>query len=294
MDIRQLNTFLTVARLRSFTKAAQSLDYAQSSVTSQIQQLEIELEVKLFERLGHCIALTMEGEKLLPFAEQIIKLSHEAKNTLDSSDIPRGTLTIGATESLCVTRLPMLLKEYRLRYPDVEIAIKFGNCNEFKDLLKNNAIDIAFFLEPKEIKGDFVTGYKMSEPMVIVAPPGHPLVKKEFVSPEDLTGEPLILTEKSCSYRMLFENMLTRHAVKPRSIIETGNVQAIKQLAMSGLGITFLPFIAVEEECAQNRLSVLNWKGPEFRMLTQAAYHKNKWISASLRSFIDLIHEIGF
>lgn len=294
MDIRQLNTFLTVSNLQSFTKAAQSLDYAQSSITSQIQLLESELGVKLFERLGHNITLTSEGRKLLPFAEQMIKLSIEAKNAVVSSDQPGGTLSIGAMESLCVARLPKLLKEYRSRYPNVDILIKFGSSNEFKEYLKNNIIDVAFFLEQKVIEGEFISKLQFPEPMAILAAPEHSLALKESVYPEDLAGESFILTEKGCSYRIIFENMLNQYSIKPRSVIETGNVQTIKQLAMSGLGITFLPLVAAEEECLQQRLIKLNWKGPAFTMLTQVIYHKNKWISAALKSLFELMYEIKF
>lgn len=292
MDIKQLKTFLTIAKLQSFTQTAQNLDYAQSTITTQIQLLEKELGVRLFERLGHRITLTIEGRKLLPYAEQILKLSDEAKNALDNSDVPKGTLSIGAVESLCVTRLPKILKEYRSRYPNVEIALKFGSYTDFIRLLGENIIDIAFFLESKINEEDFITEVQFPEPMALLSSPEGPLAKRESVYPQDLNNEPLILTEPGCGYRAIFEKMLTQYSIKPRSIIETGNVQAIKQLTMSGLGITLLPITAVEEECLQQRLIKLNWKGPDFEMLTQVIYHKNKWISAPLKAFIELIHEI--
>lgn len=113
MDFRQLTTFVTIAKLQSFSLAAQDLDYAQSTITTQIQLLEKELGVKLFERLGHRITLTSKGSRLLPFAEQILKLTSEAKDAMEDSGLPRGTLTVGAVESLCVMRLPKLLKAYR-------------------------------------------------------------------------------------------------------------------------------------------------------------------------------------
>ncbi|MCX8132228.1 MAG: LysR family transcriptional regulator [Clostridia bacterium] len=292
MDIKQLKTFLSIARLQSFTLTAQKLNYAQSTVTTQIQLLEKEFGVKLFDRLGQNITLTPDGKKLLPFAEQIVKLSNEAKNVMDNSNEPNGTLSIGAVESLCVMRLPKLLKEYRSRYPNVEIALRFGNCNEFLRSLKENTLDIAFFLEKKIDQEEFVTEIQFPEPMVILSSPEHPLARAGSVYPKDLNNQSFILTEAGCGYRALFENMLTRYSIRPHSIIETGNVQAIKQLAISGLGITLLPLVAVEEECFQQRLVKLNWKGPDFEILTQVLYHRNKWISAPLKAFIELIHEI--
>jgi DNA-binding transcriptional LysR family regulator len=292
LENKQLITFLTITRLQSFTLAAQNLNYAQSTITSQIQLLEKEFRVKLFERLGHSITLTPEGKRLLPFAEQILKLSNDAKSAIENSEVPSGILSIGAVESLCVMRLPKILKEYRLRYPNVEIALKFGNCTDFLRFLKENTIDIAFFLERKIKEENYITEIEFPEPMVLLSSKEHPLAQKESVFPEDLGGESLILTEKGCSYRTLLENILTQYGIKPSSVIETGNVQLIKQLAMSGLGITLLPFVAVEEECIQQRLVKLNWQGPDFEMQAQVIYHKNKWISAPLKAFIELMHEL--
>src|SRR5690242_2052558 len=106
MEIRQLNTFTAIAKMGSFTQAAEMLGYAQSSVTTQIQLLESELETKLFERMGKSITLTSEGTRLLPYAQKILKLSEEAKSVIGNSDVPKGALTVGAPESLCVMRLP--------------------------------------------------------------------------------------------------------------------------------------------------------------------------------------------
>lgn len=125
MDFKQLNAFLMISRLQSFTKAADNLGYAQSSITTQIKLLESELGVKLFERIGKNITLTHEGKKLLPYAKQILKLSSDVKNAVLNTDVPSGTLTIGAAESLCVLRLPEILKEYKKLYPKVEISLKF-------------------------------------------------------------------------------------------------------------------------------------------------------------------------
>lgn len=293
MELRQLNTFMTIARLQSFSKAALELGYAQSSVTSQIQLLEQELKVRLFERLGHNITLTPEGKKLLPMAEQMLILSRDIKSIADYSELPSGPLIIGAVESLCVTRLPRLLKEYRSRYPEVELLIKFGDREEFLRALKENTIDIAFFVDQKITDNDFITALQTPEPMGLFCSAGYAFADREKVYPEDLSGEPLILTETSCGYRVLFDAIMSRYNIKPRSVIETGNVQAIKQLVLSGMGIAFLPQTAVEDEFQQKRLMRLNWMGPEFLIYTQVLYHKTKWMSAALKAFIKLIEELS-
>ncbi|MDS0524637.1 LysR family transcriptional regulator [Clostridium sp. SHJSY1] len=288
MDFRQLNTFLVISKLQSFTGAASTLGYAQSTITTQIKQLEEELGVKLFDRIGKNITLTHEGKKLLPYAKQMLKLSQDIKNVVFNEESPSGTLTIGAAESLCVLRLPEILKEYRRLFPDVEVSLKFGSCADFRHFLKDNIIDVAFSLGRKIDSEDFISEIEFDETMLLLAYPGHPLINKEEIFPKDIENEPLILTETGCSYRASFENILNEYNVKANLVLETGSVQAIKQFTMSGLGITLLPKVAVEDEINSGKLIPLNWVGPSFGVISQVIYHKDKWISPALKEFLVL------
>lgn len=288
MDFKQLNAFVAISKFQSFTKAAETLGYAQSSITNQIKLLENELEVRLFERIGKNVTLTHEGKKLLPYAKQMLKLSNDIKNTVFNKETPSGTLTIGAAESLCVLRLPEILKEYKKLYPEVEVSLKFGSCSDFRYFLTDNIIDVAFSLGIKIDSDEFISEVEIPEPMLLLAYPGHPLINKKAVLPEDIENEPLILTETGCSYRAALENILTNCTVKPNVALETGSVQAIKQFTMSGLGITLLPKVAVEDEINSGKLIPLNWSGPDFQIISQVLYHKDKWISPALREFLKL------
>lgn len=292
MELRQLKAFSTVARMRSFTRAAELLDYAQSSITAQVRALEDELDTKLFERLGRQIALTQDGERLLIYAEQILKLSSEAKEVVSGSATPKGTLSIGAPESLCVYRLAALLQEYRKRYPDVEIILKLGTCADFHRWLKTNAIDVAFFLDREMAASELVSETLLSEPMVVVAGVDHPLIEKGSIAPADMNGEFLIQTESGCSYRTALESILAAAGVRPGSVLEFGSVEAIKKCVISGLGISLLPRVAVESEMAGGRLKDLHWSGPDFHMTTQITYHKDKWISPAMNALINLTREL--
>ncbi|MBC8059586.1 MAG: LysR family transcriptional regulator [Clostridiaceae bacterium] len=288
MDLKQLNSFLMICKLQSFTQAADALGYAQSTITTQIKLLENELEVKLLERMGKTVTLTQEGKKLLPYAKQMLKLASEIKSNISTESDPSGVLTIGAAESLCVLRLPEILKEYRKLYPKVEISLKFGNCTDFRYFLRDNVIDVAFSLGTRIEADDFVTEIAFDEQMLLLTAPGHPLLNKEIIYPKDMENEPLILTELGCSYRAVFENILSRYNIKPNLILETGSVQAIKQFTMSGLGITLLPRVAVEDELAQGRMVKLNWSEPNFGVVSQVLYHKDKWLSPALKAFLKL------
>lgn len=292
MEFRQLNTFITVADLNSFTRAADILGYTQPTVTSQIQLLESELGVRLFERIRKNISLTHEGEKFLVYARQIVELCEEAKNAVKEHPIPKGVVTIGALESLCTTRVHSLLEEFHYKFPDIEIILKTIKSTEYEQLLLDNQIDVAFCLENMITSSDFIVELAIPEPLALLVSPSHPLSKLHKVYPENIAEYLLILAEEDCSYRKTIVGMLNDCGLAPKSIMEIGSVQAMKQLAVSGLGIIFLPKITVEEELSKGQLVELNWCGPSFKFFTQVIYHEDKWMSPALRTLLNMTKEI--
>jgi DNA-binding transcriptional LysR family regulator len=213
MEIRQLKSFLIVTKLCSFSKAADTLGYAQSTITMQIQALEEELGTSLFDRSGRKINLTKDGENLFWYAEQILKLTEEATNTTISGNQPSGSIVIGSPESLCLYCFPPLIKEYRLNYPEVEIKLRFGTCCDLREMLNKNLIDLAFFLDEPINDEKLITHILFDEPVLLLASPKHPLSKKICVTPEDLRGKQLILTESGCNYRTRFNNFINDQCV---------------------------------------------------------------------------------
>ncbi|MDF2570333.1 MAG: gltC 1 [Sporomusa sp.] len=288
MEFRQLKTFVTTTKLSSFTKAANDLGYAQSTITSQIQALEEELGTMLFERLGKQIKLTKDGEHLYTYANQILKLSDEAKDLISSSLIPKGSLIIGTAESLCLHRLPEVFNTFRSQYPNVEIKIHFDTGSDYRTILRKNIIDIVFFLDVPCNENDLITHVLFDEPMAVIAAPNHPLAKKKQIIPQDLSGQSLILTAAGCSYRQIFESILTQAGAKPVSVMGVSSNEVIKKFVCDGWGIGFLPHVVVNQELTNNQLITLPWAGPAFDIKAQLIYHKDKWISPALRAFIDL------
>lgn len=292
MEFRQLNTFIAVADLNSFTQAAYMLGYTQPTVTCQIQLLESDLGVRLFERIRKNISLTHEGEKFLVYARQIVALCEEAKNTIKDHKALKGVLTIGAWESLCTTRIDNLLKEFHCMFPDIEIILKTIKSTEYQELLLDNQIDVAFCLESMITSSDFIVELAIPEPLVLLLEPNHPLAKSLSVYPENIVNYTLILAEEDCSYRRTLMTILSDCDLTPKSIMEIGSIQSMKQLAISGLGIIMLPKITVEEELSKGKLVELNWCGPPFEFLTQVIYHKDKWMSPVLRTLLNMAKEI--
>ncbi|MDH2359870.1 LysR family transcriptional regulator [Priestia megaterium] len=201
MELKQLKIFQVAARELNFTRTAEILHYAQSSVTAQIKSLEEELAVQLFDRLGKRVILTDAGKRFKLYTDKVLDLTEEAKETVGGSEEPSRTLTICASETQCTYRLP----------------------------------------------GD---------------------------------------------YRNIFEASLVDAAVQPLCDLELGDIEANKKCVIAGIGIAALPKLAVEKEIEEGSMSVLRWKGPEFPIVTQLVWHKDKWVSPALSAFLDVAREV--
>jgi len=287
MELRQLQIFCAAAQTLNFTKTGLQLGYAQSNITGQIHQLEKELQVKLFERLGRGIQLTNEGKNFLQNAKNILQLCEKAKVEL-SAQVFRGILNIGAAETLCVYRLPKILTEYRKRYPLVEIRIQTESCENLYELIKRNQIDLALVLTDKMKAPDMVAQILHDESMTMVASPLHKLAKKKKITPNDFSDECLILTSPGCGYRPLILSVFKKYEIKPGSMMELSSVGAIKECTICGLGIAILPKISVKDELARNKLIELDWAGPHFDVKTQLIYHHEKWLTPAMVAFVEL------
>jgi len=204
MELRQLATFSTLAHTLSFTRAATLLNYAQSSVTAQIQALEEELGTRLFNRLGRRVTLTDAGQRFLSYAERVLALVDEGRNAVSNAEEMAGTLTIGAPETLCTYRLPALLHAYRQRYPAVRLSYHPTPVADLRKRVSDGELDVAFVMEELCASASLAAETLIAEPVVVVIAADHPLAQLTSVSPNDLRGVDVLLTEGGCSYRRLF------------------------------------------------------------------------------------------
>ncbi|CAM5411006.1 LysR family transcriptional regulator OS=Streptomyces glaucescens OX=1907 GN=SGLAU_19475 PE=3 SV=1 [Streptomyces glaucescens] len=283
MELRLLVTFEKVATVLSFTQAAAELRYAQSSVTSQVRALESSLGVELFDRLGSRIRLTDAGERLLPYARQILELTEEARSAVAGSEEPSGVLTVGTMESLTNHRLPPLLEFFHHRYPKVRLSLRTTIGDETRQALRQGTYDLGFLMERETVHPGLETEVLAVEPLALVAAPGHPLAGRP-VGTADLTAQSLLATEPGCAYRDLFERELT--SLAPVSFMEFGTIEATKRAAAAGLGVSLLPEITVAAELAEGVLVRLDWE-PPFTLRTQLAWRSGKRLPAHARLFLE-------
>ncbi|MCC0640594.1 MULTISPECIES: LysR family transcriptional regulator [unclassified Clostridioides] len=287
MELKHLNTFLTLSKIKNFTRTAEHLNYAQSNITAHIQQLEKELDVHLFERIGKSVELTREGEKLVPYAEKMLLLSSDIKKMYKEKD-NYGRIVIGASESICIFKLPEIIKVYKEKYPDVDLFIKTLDSSDFVPLLADNTIDIAFILDLPINDKSTISVLKNEEPICILSVPETKLALKEKVYIQDFKNVPFILTVKSCCYRSLFEKELSESSIVPKIVLETGSIQVIKQTVLSGLGLCLLPELAVEKELKKHELVKIPYT-TDYNIFSQLIYHKDKWLSKNFCDFISIV-----
>ncbi|MBY7141941.1 LysR family transcriptional regulator [Virgibacillus sp. NKC19-3] len=288
MEYKYLQTFLVASETMNFTKTAAKLQYAQSSVTAQIKSLEQDLETPLFERLGKRLVLTQAGKQLKRYAHQIVHLTDEARTAIDAGE-KTGTIIVGAQESQCTYRLPELLKKFKSKYPLVHLIFKPAHSDESATAsLLQGELDLAFIMDTNKPHPYLEATPLLQEKLILVASPANPLASKATVQPDDLQEETILLTEKGCSYRNLFEQKLYEYQTSPKNTIEFVSLEAIKKCVIANLGIAMLPEMTVAEDLKEGSLAALHWDVSMPLLTTQMALHKNKWLSPQLDDFVNL------
>ena len=286
MDFTQLRTFRLVAATGSFTRAAAALHYAQSSVTNHIQALEADLGVQLFQRLPRKVVLTSAGARLLKEADALLLQVEHTRQAVRAPETTEGPLTLSAPDTLCIHWLPAVFREFRSAHPEVHMVFRPAPWADLRRLAGDGTLDLALVLEEPIAEGTMHVESLFPAPLVLVAPPDHPLTLAGPVRTEDLREESLLLVERGCSYRHLFEHALIAAGVHPGTALEFANVEAIKQCVMAGLGISLLPDLAVRREVARGQLKVLDWQGPALTVQAQAICRSGSLETASVRGFL--------
>ncbi|MDX2136494.1 MAG: LysR family transcriptional regulator [Chloroflexota bacterium] len=288
MDLKLLATFRMVAALKSFSRAASALDYAQSTVTLHVQALEADIGVPLFDRIGKSVALTEAGSRLLTYAERLLTLSDEARVVVSGDGTPGGVLTIGAPETVCTYRLPPVLRRFRQSQPQVRLIFRPLPYEDLFRAAKEGSIDVCFMLESHIDAPALCVERLTDEPLVLVAAPDHPLAEQERVGLTDLADEALLLTETGCGYRTMFEHMLRQAGVMPMVRMEFDSVEAIKQCVMANVGIALLPQIAVTRELSAESMRALVLPLDDYVFHTFMLYHRDRWLSPALNALINM------
>ena len=290
MELRNINTFLHVAELRSFSRAARELDYSQSAVSSQIALLEAELGVPLFDRVGKTVRLTDAGQTFLHYARTLLTTAQQAKAALQPVPEARGTLRVAMADSLCSALMPPVLERFHAICPRVEVSLRAANTHEMQDLLAANRADLAYTLDLPLTNPACVIALDEPEPCCFLAPAGHPLAGREGLTLADLEGQEFLLTERGMSYREALEQLLAARGLALRPYLELGDAALLCRLVEQGLGLSFLPRYMVDARLA-GRAVPLDVADCRIEMRRQLFYHKDKWVTPQMEIFIRLARQ---
>jgi len=286
MKITELKSFLVIASLSSFSKAAHSLNYAHSSVTAQIKSLEHSVGAKLFIRDRKGVTLTEAGKRFHKYARQIVDLSRDGTEAVRQSPVMSGKLTIGAVETISTYRLPELLYKIQKTAPDIHISFKIMTDKELYESIKMGTLDLAFLVEQELVVANTEVMKICDEPVSLYAKPDHPLAGKA-VKTIDLGDYHYLLWAMECCYSAAFQKRLQKAGIHSINYMEFINTETIKQCALSGLGIATLTDITVKKEVAEGSLVKLDWdiKGDFYSFML---WNKYRASYPALRYFIEI------
>ncbi len=292
MELRQLKTFQTVARLSSFNRAAETLHYAQSTVSSQIRLLEEEFGLPLFDRLGKRIHLTEAGHMLLQYSQKMLHIEEETRAKMSGRKEPHGSISIRMPQSIVTYLFPSVLSKFQAVFPKVGFDIGACAYDVLLNELRSGIIDVAFLLTDSipfaELKNELIR----TEPLVVVSYPDHPLAGQCNLNIHNLATHPILLPKHDCSYKLIFERILTEEKVSPVTFLELNSLEAIKQCILNGLGIAMIPLLAVKKELVQKEMVILQWPEETLETGVLMIWHKDKWISKPLQAFMDTAREV--
>ena len=293
MELRNLITFIHVAELGSFSKAAEQLDYSQSTISFQIKQLEDELGCLLFERINHTITLTERGRELVSYAHQIRALTDEFRENLEEEEC-KGHIHIVTPDSVCDGMISRNYMDFHQKYPDVSICFSTGDSGVMLDMLDHNEADVIITLDGHIYNKDYIIAKEEQIPMHFVANSNSKFAGVKKLSINDIINEPFILTEHGQGYRRVFDKELAKKSLEIEPILEIGRTDMITALITQGDMISFLPDFVTNDMIESGHLCYLDVCDINIEIWKQLIYHKNKWMSKSLKTIIDYIKENEF
>ena len=294
MEIKTVTTFVKIAEMLNFTAAAAELGYSQAAVTAQVKQLEEELGVLLFDRLGRTVALTEAGRQFLPHAYGLLRAASEAAASVQGAREIRGEIRIGASSSISSGRIPDLLYRFVERYPKVRVTVKNSDyILSLVEKIRRGELDFLYLLDEPNHYADFRIISERRDPVGFVTAADHPLAKAKNITLEQLSREAVVTSDLDSSYTLYFAGLMRRRGLPFHPALELSSVSAIVDIVKRGFGIGFIPLFAAEELLRDGTLAVLDTEDPGIEIWSQLFCHKDKWITPAMEAFIGLFEKNG-
>ena len=284
LTLRQLKVFEAVARHLNYTRAAEELHLSQPAVSMQVKQLEESLGVAFFEQLGKRIHLTEAGREVLSYARSITQQLDELEAVLNRiKGLSGGRLRISVATTANYF-IPTLLGSFSRRYPDVTVSLDVTNRETLLRQLTENTVDLVVMGQPPA-EADVEAQAFMDNPLVVVAPPDHPLSKQRKIPLARLQEETFLVRESGSGTRIAMERFFNERGMRLKTGMEVGSNEAIKQSVQAGLGLGLLSRATIEQELALRRLAVLDVADFPIMRHWFVVHRKGKRLSAAAEAF---------
>lgn len=292
MTLDQLLTFLAVARLGSFTRAAEEIGRTQPAVSQQIRQLEESLGAKLFEKLGKRVYLTEAGRMLKEGAEELRAQASRLREAVSQvAKGERGRVRIGASTTPGIYLLPRILGAFRRRYPAVETSLSIENTFAIERKIKLNELDLGF-VGAHPAKQELVVLPLGNDELVPVAAPSYLGGRRRRLEAEELAEHPFVARERGSGTRQAIDAWASRKGVSLNVVMELNNPEAVKMAVAEGLGVSILPRCAVAPELRQRRLVPLPIKNCRIVRHLSVIYHQGKHLAPAASALVDLSRKL--
>ncbi len=286
MEIRNLNAFLKVAALKNFTQAARDLGYAQSNISAQIAQLEQELGVPLFNRIGRQVSLTQFGEELLPYAQELCSTAIKIENLHKSEAFLGGTVRIGMTDSISELFPEDSFLAYHHRFPHVHLEIVLDTTVRLLERLRNGEFDAICVITDPLSATEWKIWKEIQVPIVAVANPALPISKKKSVSLDELAEQKLVLMERDAPYSIRFEQELHQLHLVYEPVFRLQSAQAALRVVVRDDFVTVLPLYSVKEAAELGQVTILNISHWNCLQSVQAVLHQSKVLTPQISGFL--------
>ena len=291
MDTNVLKTFIAVCEYSGFSAAAKELGYTQSTVSSQIKQLEKELDVRLFDRYYHKINLTEKGVLVLQQARNILKAQAKMLDSLNSAESIEGEIRLSMSSSVCSRYFKNDFLRFHHQYPEIKVEITENGTEQMFDKLRKNETDLVFTLDRHIYDSDFIICAEQEERAHFIAAIDHPLAKRRLTL-QELCGNEFVLTERKMSYRAILDEALASKSMEIRPILEIGNPIQICELVKKSNLLSFLPDFITEDYVRTGQVTRLPVEDSMETVWTQLLIHKNKWRSPAIHAFLDFYKDV--
>jgi len=289
LDLHKLHIFAMIARLMSFTRAAERLHMTQPTVSQQLAMLEAQLGTPLFDRDTRRLRLTAAGEALLPYADKLLTLSQEAfETTRAAAGLADRTLRLGVGHTLATYLLPRLLSRYQAQYPGHPVRISVGNTEELLALVAAEAAELALVGSPAEHRGIVVTPF-MHDHLVVIVAPEDEWARRADVDLDDLYQRTLLTREPGSALHATVERVLGASALAGDLVIQLADTEAIKRSVEAGLGVALIQGIAVEREVEAGNLVALRLRDVDDRRTYAYAHREHHALSSAAQHLVELL-----